>query len=178
MEGIESLASTQAIMIVLLGAYGVAMWMFLTSAPKVHTVMVSDLEQAKSFYESQLNLPIANIPLHYYYGYDQALGSTIDPIYIPSEARRTQPKSEGLWYQLKKNTQLHIVSGAKASSDRADTNRSSRDRHLCFNRDCVEQVLLRIQVLGIKHKIRSEKPLKFLVKDFDGNVIEIAEVIN
>jgi catechol 2,3-dioxygenase-like lactoylglutathione lyase family enzyme len=171
MDGIESIFSTQAIMIMLLGAYGVAMWMFLTSAPKVHTVMVSDLEQAKIFYESQLELPIADVPLHYYYGYDQTLGASIDPIYLPSEARRTKPKSEGLWYQLKKNTQLHIVSGANAS-DR------NRDRHVCFNRDCVEQVLLRIQMLGIKHKIRSEKPLKFLVRDFDGNVIEIAEVAN
>ena len=171
MDGIESIFSTQAIMIMLLGAYGVAMWMFLTSAPKVHTVMVSDLEQAKIFYESQLELPIADVPLHYYYGYDQTLGASIDPIYLPSEAKRTQPKSEGLWYQLKKNTQLHIVSGANYS-DR------NRDRHVCFNRDCVEQVLLRIQILGIKHKIRSEKPLKFLVRDFDGNVIEIAEVVN
>jgi len=167
MEGIESLFSTQAIMVMLLGAYGVAMWMFLTSAPKVHTVMVSDLEQAKRFYESLLELKAADIPLHYYYGYDQTLGATIDPIYLPSEARRTQPKSEGLWYQLKKNTQLHIVSGA---------NSSSRDRHICFNRDCIEQVLLRIQILGIRHKIRSEKPLKFLVKDLEGKVIEIAEV--
>jgi hypothetical protein len=30
----------------------------------------------------------------------------------------------------------------------------------------------------IKHKIRSEKPFKFLVRDFEGNVIEIAEVAN
>jgi len=176
MEGIESLFSTQAIMVMLLGAYGVAMWMFLTSAPKVHTVMVSDLEQAKIFYESQLELPIASVPLHYYYGYDQTLGATIDPIYLPSEARsfqrtKTAMKPEGLWYQLQKNTQLHIVPGAH-QGDR------NRDRHVCFNRDCVEQVLLRIQVLGIKHKIRSEKPLKFLVKDFDENVIEIAEVIS
>lgn len=169
MEGIESIFSTQAIMIMLLGAYGVAMWMFLTSAPKVHTVMVSDLEQAKMFYESQLELPIADIPLHYYYGYDQALGATIDPIYLPSEARQPKARPDGLWYQLKKNTQLHIVSGA----NQGDRN---RDRHVCFNRDCVEQVLLRIQMLGIKHKIRSEKPLKFLVRDFDDNVIEIAEV--
>lgn len=172
MEGIESLFSTQAIMIMLLGAYGVAMWMFLTSAPKVHTVMVSDLAQARDFYETQLNLSTAKVPLHYYYGYDQTLGvaASIDPIYMSPEARR-QPRPDGLWYQLKKNTQLHIVAGANAS-------KSSRGRHLCFNRDCVEQVLLRIQVLGIKHKIRSEKPLKFLVRDFEGNVIEIAEVDN
>jgi catechol 2,3-dioxygenase-like lactoylglutathione lyase family enzyme len=172
MEGIESLFSTQTIMIMLLGAYGVAMWMFLTSAPKVHTVMVSDLDQARDFYEAQLSLPAAKIPLHYYYGYDQTLGSAanLDPIYMSSEARQ-QPRPDGLWYQLEKNTQLHIVGGANAG-------KSSRDRHLCFNRDCVEQVLLRIQVLGIKHKIRSEKPLKFLVRDVDGNVIEIAEVDN
>ncbi|MFN9228142.1 MAG: glyoxalase-like domain protein, partial [Pseudanabaena sp.] len=31
----ESIFSTQGIMVMLLGAYAVAMWMFLTSAPKV-----------------------------------------------------------------------------------------------------------------------------------------------
>jgi len=167
----ESLFSTQAVMVMLLGAYAVAMWMFLTSAPKVHTVMVSDIEQAKIFYEGQLELPTADVPLHYYYGYDQTLSASIDPIYLPVEAKvnRPRPASDGLWYQLQKNIQLHVVSGARV-------NDSNRDRHVCFNRDCVEQVLLRIQMRGVKHKIRSEKPLNFLVKDFDGNVIEIAEV--
>lgn len=48
---LDSLFSTQGIMVMLLAAYAVAMWMFLTSAPKVHTVMVSDLEIARQFYE-------------------------------------------------------------------------------------------------------------------------------
>jgi hypothetical protein len=78
---------------------------------------------------------------------------------------------EGAWYQLKKNVQLHIVPGANAT-DR------DRGRHICFNRDCIEQLLLQIQVRGIKHKVRSEKPLNFLVKDPDGQVIEIAEVLS
>lgn len=170
MEGIESLFSTQAIMVMLLGAYGVAMWMFLTSAPKVHTVMVSDLEQARIFYENLLELPTAHVPLHYYYGYEQSLQP--NPVYMHQDMYR-EPliPPEGLWYQLQKNTQLHIVSGAKPSDRR-------RDRHVCFNRDCVEQVLLRIQMLGIRHKIRNEKPLNFLVKDAKDHVIEIAEVAN
>ena len=54
---LDSLLSTQGIMILLLVAYAGAMWMFLTSAPKVHTVMVSDLEVARQFYEGLLNLP-------------------------------------------------------------------------------------------------------------------------
>jgi len=54
--GLDSLFSTQGIMVMLLGAYAVAMWMFLTSAPKVHTVMVSDVELARDFYEGMLNL--------------------------------------------------------------------------------------------------------------------------
>ena len=45
---LDSLFSTQGIMVMLLAAYAGAMWMFLTSAPKVHTVMVSDLGQAQS----------------------------------------------------------------------------------------------------------------------------------
>jgi hypothetical protein len=170
----DFLFSTQGVMILLLGAYATAMWMFLTSAPKVHTVMVSDMDQAKVFYEGQLELPNADVPLHYYYGYDQGLGSTIDPMYLPSEGRSTRTKSqyatEGLWYQLQKNAQLHIVPGAKTIDFK-------RSRHVCFNRDCVEKVLLRIQSRGIKHKILSEKPLQFLVKDPDGRVIAIEEIV-
>ncbi|PZV15494.1 MAG: glyoxalase-like domain protein [Pseudanabaena sp.] len=172
----ESIFSTQGIMVMLLGAYAVAMWMFLTSAPKVHTIMVSNLDQARYFYEGELKLPIAVVPLHYYYGYEYGMGAPADPIYIPAEARRSQSQQysadmEGAWYLLKKNVQLHIVPGANVTDP-------NRGRHICFNRDCVEQLLLQIQVRGIKHKVRSEKPLNFLVKDPDGQVIEIAEVIS
>ena len=56
--------------------------MFLTSAPKVHTIMVSDLELARQFYEGLLDLPVADVPLHYYYNYEQTLGTAaIDPLY-------------------------------------------------------------------------------------------------
>src|SRR4028119_1220188 len=80
---LDSLFSTQGIMVMLLVAYAVAMWMFLTSAPKVHTIMVSDLEIARQFYEGLLNLPVAEVPLHYYYNYEQTLGvPSIDPLYL------------------------------------------------------------------------------------------------
>ncbi|MBD2149267.1 glyoxalase-like domain protein [Pseudanabaena sp. FACHB-1277] len=173
----ESIFSTQGIMVMLLGAYAVAMWMFLTSAPKVHTIMVSDLDQARYFYEGQLKLPIADVPLHYYYGYEYGMAAPADPIYVPVDMRRNRSSEqysadmEGAWYQLKKNVQLHIVPGANVIEQ-------NRGRHICFNRDCVEQVLLQIQIKGIKHKIRNEKPLNFLVRDPDGQVIEIAEVIS
>jgi hypothetical protein len=79
---LDGLLSTQGIMVMLLVAYAGAMWMFLTSAPKVHTMMVSDLELAREFYEGMLNLPVADVPLHYYYNYEQTLGTAgIDPLY-------------------------------------------------------------------------------------------------
>ncbi len=172
--GLDSLFSTQGLMVMLLAAYAVAMWMFLTSAPKVYTVMVSDLELAKRLYEGMLNLAPADVPLHYYYNYEQSLGTSgIDPLYLsPSlggmtTGQRNAP--EGLWYQLKKNTQLHIVAGASLGD-------KNRQRHVCFDRECLEQVLLRIQTRNLKYKIRQERPLNFLVKDYDGNVIEMAEV--
>jgi hypothetical protein len=174
---LDSLFSTQGIMVMLLAAYAGAMWMFLTSAPKVHTVMVSDLGQAREFYEGMLNLPVAEVPLHYYYNYEQSLGTTgIDPLYLsPSVGRGTSSQTmgdpEGLWYQLMKNTQLHIISGAGAGE-------KNRQRHVCFDRDCLDQLLMRVQTRGIKYKIRREKPLNFLVKDYDGRVIEMAEVSN
>lgn len=174
---LDSLFSTQGIMVMLLAAYAGAMWMFLTSAPKVHTVMVSDVGQARQFYEGMLNLPVAEVPLHYYYNYEQTLGTTgIDPLYLsPNVGRATSSQtmatSDGLWYQLMKNTQLHIISGAGAGE-------KNRQRHVCFDRECLDQLLMRVQTRGISYKIRRERPLNFLIKDYDGNVIEMAEVSN
>jgi hypothetical protein len=173
---LDSLLSTQGIMVALLVAYAGAMWMFLTSAPKVHTVMVSDLELARQFYEGLLDLPVADVPLHYYYNYEQTLGTVgIDPMYAsaaigrPAATSYTNP--EGLWYQLKKNTQLHVISGASLGQ-------KDRQRHVCFDHDCLELLLMRTQSYRVKYKIRREKPLNFLVKDLDGRVIEMAEVSN
>ncbi|HEY9752027.1 MAG TPA: glyoxalase-like domain protein [Coleofasciculaceae cyanobacterium] len=174
--GLDSLFSTQGIMVMLLAAYAGAMWMFLTSAPKVHTIMVSDLEVAQRLYQGMLELPTADVPLHYYYNYEQSLGaSMVDPLYMSPAIGRTATRSatnpEGLWYQLKKNTQLHVISGASPGD-------KQRQRHVCFDRDCLEQVLLRVQSRGMKYKIRREKPLNFLVKDYDGVVFEMEEVSN
>ncbi|MCY7283413.1 MAG: glyoxalase-like domain protein [Cyanobacteria bacterium CAN_BIN43] len=173
---LDSLLSTQGIMVALLVAYAGAMWMFLTSAPKVHTIMVSDLELAKRFYEGLLDLTVADVPLHYYYNYEQTLGTVgIDPMYASAAIGRPATTSfanpEGLWYQLKKNTQLHVISGASLGE-------KDRQRHVCFDHDCLELLLMRTQSYRVKYKIRREKPLNFLVKDLDGRVIEMAEVSN
>jgi catechol 2,3-dioxygenase-like lactoylglutathione lyase family enzyme len=170
----DGVFSTQGIMVMLLTAYAGAMWMFLKSAPKVYTIMVSDLEIAKQFYEGMLNLAAADIPLHYYYNYEQSLGSTgLDPMYMTSTPMRTLPQSgaEGLWYQLRKNAQLHIVTGANIGD-------GGRERHISFDRDGLEQVLMRVQTRGVKYKIQQERPLGFLVKDYDGRVLELCEMRN
>jgi hypothetical protein len=173
---LDSLLSTQGIMVLLLAAYAGAMWMFLTSAPKVHTVMVSDLEIARQMYEGLLDLPAAEVPLHYYYNYEQTIGATgIDPLYMsatPSFSGKTMNNaSEGMWYQLKKNTQLHVITGASLGI-------KNQQRHVCFDRDCLEMILMRVETRGLKFKIRNQKPLNFLVKDYEGRIIELAEVAN
>ena len=173
---LDSIFSTQGIMVMLLVAYAGAMWMFLTSAPKVHTIMVSDLEIARQFYEGLLNLPVAEVPLHYYYNYERTLGAPgVDPFYLSTNpeistgTRLSGP--DGLWYQLKKNTELHVISGASLGQN-------NRQRHVCFDRECLEQVLLRVQSRRLKYKLRREKPLNFLVKDLEDRVLEMAEVSN
>lgn len=173
---LDSLLSTQGIMVMLLAAYAGAMWMFLTSAPKVHTVMVSDLEIARQLYEGLLDLPAAEVPLHYYYNYEQTIGATgIDPLYMstgPSlSSKMMNNANDGLWYQLKKNTQLHVITGASLGS-------KNQQRHVCFDHDCLEMILMRVETRGLKFKIRNQKPLNFLVKDYEGRVIEVAEVAN
>ncbi|HIK56421.1 MAG TPA: VOC family protein [Synechococcales cyanobacterium M55_K2018_004] len=171
---IDGLLSTQGIMVMLLIAYAGAMWMFLTSAPKVYTMMVSDLELARRFYEGVLDLPAADVPLHYYYNYEQTLGTAgLDPMYLSTGGRSTTHtlNQDGLWYQLKKNTQLHVISGASPGE-------KNRQRHVCFDHDCLEQVLMRVVSRGAQYKIRRDKPLNFLVKDWDGKVIEMAEISN
>lgn len=173
---LDSLFSTQGIMVMLLIAYAGAMWAFLSSAPKVYTVMVSDLKVAKELYEGLLNLPAADVPLHYYYNYEQTLGSgTLDPLYMSTSGYGTgqsygqSVQKDGFWYQLKKNAQLHVISGASLGH-------KNRQRHVCFDRDCLEALLFRIQTRGIKHKVRREKPLNLLVKDLSGRVVELSEV--
>ncbi|MBD2293817.1 glyoxalase-like domain protein [Anabaena sphaerica FACHB-251] len=173
---LDSLFSTQGIMIMLLAAYAGAMWMFLTSAPKVYTVMVSDLEIARQLYEGLLDLPAAEVPLHYYYNYEQTIGATgIDPLYMSSSPswsnKMMSNANDGLWYQLKKNTQLHIITGASIGT-------KNQQRHVCFDHDCLELILMRVETRGLKFKIRNQKPLNFLVKDYEGRVIELAEVAN
>lgn len=173
---LDSLFSTQGIMVMLLAAYAGAMWMFLTSAPKVHTVMVSDLEIARQLYEGLLDLPAAEVPLHYYYNYEQTIGATgIDPLYMstgPSlSSKMMNNGNDGLWYQLKKNTQLHVITGASLGI-------KNQQRHICFDHDCLEMILMRVETRGLKLKIRNQKPLNFLVKDYEGRVIEVAEVAN
>jgi hypothetical protein len=173
---LDSLFSTQGIMVMLLAAYAGAMWMFLTSAPKVHTVMVSDLEIARQLYEGLLDLPAAEVPLHYYYNYEQTIGAAgIDPLYMstsPSWSSKTMNNAnEGLWYQLKKNTQLHVITGASLGN-------KNQQRHVCFDRECLELILMRVETRGLKFKIRNQKPLNFLVKDYEGRIIELAEVAN
>ena len=162
-------------MVMLLAAYAVAMWMFLTSAPKVHTIMVSDLEIARQFYEGLLDLSAAEVPLHYYYNYEQTLGATaIDPLYMSNVGPTSTTSlrgTDGLWYQLKKNTQLHVISGASLGV-------KNQQRHVCFDGDCLEQVLMRVQMRRLKYKVRTQMPLNFLVKDLEGRVIELAEVSN
>lgn len=173
--GWDSIFSTQGIMVGLLAAYATAMWMFLKSAPKVYTIMVSDLTIAKEFYEGLLNLSVAEVPLHYYYNYDQAVGTVgIDPMYLssnPSLGSTRMKHSAGLWYQLKSNSQLHVITGANVGQNQ-------RQRHVCFDRDCLEQILVKVQSRNLKYKIRTEKPLNFLVKDLENRVIEVSEVNN
>lgn len=173
---IDSIFSTQGIMVMLLAAYALAMWMFLTSAPKVYTIMVSDLEIARQFYEGLLNLSVADVPLHYYYNYEQALGTPgVDPIYFSNATGVSAGKgfnsSEGLWYQLKKNTQIHIIGGASYGY-------KNRQRHVCFDRDCLQEILMRVQSRRLRYKVRRNQPLNFLVKDIDDRTIEMAEVSN
>jgi len=178
---LDSLFSTQGVMIMLLAAYAGAMWMFLANAPKVYTVMVSDLEIARQLYEGLLNLPAAEIPLHYYYNYEQTVGAVgIDRLYMSDSPTWSSPTwsnkvmhnaSDGLWYQLKRNTQLHVVTGASVGT-------RNQQRHVSFDRDCLELILMRVETRGLKLKIRNQRPLNFLVKDYEGRVIELTEVAN
>lgn len=174
-SSLDTIFSTQGIMVMLLAAYGLAMWMFLTSAPKIYTIMVSDLNIAQEFYEGVLNLPVAEVPLHYYYNYEQGLGGGgLDPLYLSTSTATANPSlgaSEGLWYQLKKNIQIHVISGANLGH-------KNRQRHVCFDRDCLENLLMRVQSRRLKYKVRKNKPLNFLVKDYQERVIEMAEVSN
>ncbi len=122
---LEALLSTKGLMFLLLSAYGGAMWTFLSGAPRVYTIIVPDLEQARGFYEKVLKLPEAELPLQYYYGYEQSIvSSSLGSIYFPGDIglssrpeAKGQPASKtldtaGLWYQLSDSVQLHVIPGS------------------------------------------------------------------
>ncbi|MCF2970456.1 hypothetical protein L1047_04500 [Synechococcus sp. Nb3U1] len=128
---LEILLSTKGLMFLLLSAYGGAMWTFLSGAPRVHTIIVPDLEQARGFYEKVLKLPEAELPLQYYYGYEQSMvSSSLGSVYFPgdiglsprfdsrSRPTTTPPQVDmpGLWYQLSDNAQLHVIPGVTETS--------------------------------------------------------------
>lgn len=202
---IEILLSTKGLMFLLLSAYGGAMWTFLSGAPRVYTLIAPDLEHARRFYEEHLKLPEAELPLQYYYGYEQGLmGSTFDAAYYPGDINprrfdypRTAPPTHdnpGLWYQISDNIQLHIVPGntdvADSSSQygaggygygsqrggRGATATAVRLRHTSFEKEAVKALLKYVTKQQISHSVRSENPLIFWIRDAAGQIIEIAEV--
>ena len=201
---LEVLLSTKGLMFLLLSAYGGAMWTFLSGAPRVHTIIVPDLEQARGFYEQVLKLPEAELPLQYYYGYEQSMvGSSLGSVYFPGDIglsprfdARTRPTSgptqldtPGLWYQLSDNVQLHVIPGSTdpyGSPSRppsvpaygAAAGRSSgvRYRHTTYEREALKALLKRINKQGIRNSVRSEKPFVFWVRDHQGQIIEFAEI--
>ena len=196
------LLSTKGLMFLLLSAYGGAMWTFLSGAPRVYTIMVNDLDDAKRFYEIYLRLPEAELPLHYYYGYEQTVGS-FDPMYYQgdmasaynyqgSSSTSAVADAPGLWYQLTENAQIHVIGGAPEAnegygnegfgmyppsrpSDRPSGS-TPRRRHVSFDRDGLKAILQYVGKQKIPHTVRTEKPLSFLIRDRNGNPIEFAEI--
>ncbi|MEO1132710.1 MAG: hypothetical protein AAFX40_08400 [Cyanobacteria bacterium J06639_1] len=168
-------------MFLLLSAYGGAMWTFLSGAPRVHTVMVDNLDRAKMFYEQALELSEAELPLHYYYNYEQTAGG-FDSMYFPGDVAGARDRyssataiadNPGLWYQLSDNVQLHIIVG---SLDSANYDPTKRPRHVSFDREGLKEVLNAINKKGLPSTVRSTKPYEFLAKDRQGRIYEFAEV--
>ncbi len=199
---IEILLSTKGLMFLLLSAYGGAMWTFLSGAPRVYTLIAPDLEHARRFYEEHLKLPEAELPLQYYYGYEQGLmGSTFDAAYYPGDINprrfdypRTAPPANdnpGLWYQISDNIQLHVVPGNTDVVDSSNqygagtyagqrggrsTGTAVRLRHTSFEKEAVKALLKYVTKQKISHSVRSENPLVFWIRDGAGQIIELAEV--
>jgi len=112
--------------------------------------------ETRQLYEGLLDLPAA-MPLHYYYNYEQTPATAIDPLYM-STVVPVSPAPEGWTLPMvcgisKKNTQLHVISGSSLGEN--------QQRHVCFDHDCLEQVLMRVELRGLKHKIVVKKPLNF-----------------
>ncbi|MEN9214879.1 MAG: hypothetical protein Q6J18_07110 [Gloeomargarita sp. DG02_3_bins_56] len=163
----DGLLSPQGVMVLLLVGYGTALWLFLRGAPKIYTVMASDVEVARSLYEEDLGLQRAEVPLHYYYSYEQALGLN-DPLISPQRPGAVPPA--GFWYQLRKNTQLHLIAGARPA-------KQGWVRLVCFDRDCLDWLLLRVQMAAVPCKVLQEHPLRYLVRGSGGQTLEFVEVV-
>lgn len=160
---LDGLISTPGIMVLLLVGYVGAMWYFLRTAPRVHTILVSDLEAARRFYGDSLDLTPALVPLDYYAQTDPMLGS----FGLYGNPALATPESDSLWYQLRRRTQLHVAVGARPGDS---------DRHVSFDREALSLILRRVEARGLRYRILREQPLRFQVRDRDERVLEFEQL--
>lgn len=156
-------------MVMLLLGYGAALWAFLKTAPKVYTLMVSDLEVARQFYADALGWRPAAAPLQYYHDYERSLGLG-EPAFQPLAALKqsgNQPSEQDLWFQVKRQAQVHLIAGARRGPQ-------GEERHVALDADGLALILRRTQGRGLRVRIRQEKPLQFQVKDLAGRVIDLS----
>lgn len=111
------------------------------------SVLVTDLEQSRHFYETVLGL-------------------------VPAERNLNFP---GIWYQLGL-VQIHLITAERIVDDRINDQKWGRNRHLAFAVDDLAQIRQKLTDEGYPIQTSSSGRPALFVADPDGNLIELTQL--
>lgn len=112
-------------------------------------LLVSDLEQARHFYERILGLHRVDRPL----------------------------KFPGVWYQIGP-VQLHLIIAANPNTQLVNPEKWGRNRHLAFAVADLEGMKTRLAAEDYPFQNSASGRAALFVQDPDGNVIELSQALN
>ncbi|MEA5471037.1 VOC family protein [Spirulina sp. 06S082] len=114
----------------------------------LHTaLLVCDLDRAKHFYGTILNLPIAERDL----------------------------KFAGVWYQVG-NYQIHLIVNTEFSGNLYDRAKWGRNAHIAFNVDNLAELKQRLQAHNWPMQLSSSGRAAIFIQDADKNIIEVNQM--
>lgn len=113
------------------------------------TILVSDLNRARVFYE-------------------QILGFTPSPLRPPMSF-------DGVWYDLAPQQQLHLMQLPNPESGLQRPANGGRDRHLAFALDDLSALTQKLEAAGINFNLSQSGRRALFCRDPDDNALEFVE---
>ena len=113
------------------------------------TFLTSDLERARRFYETILDLNV--------------------------DIKRPQMSFDGVWYDLANNQQIHLMRLPNPEIGLQRPTHGGRDRHVALRVKNLARLMQRLEQAGIAYPLSQAGRRALFCRDPDGNALEFIE---